>query len=120
MKSGKEARLLRIFISSTDKFKHAPLHEVIVFAARRQGLAGATVLRGVMGFGVRTVVYASRFWEVNDKVPMVIEIVDEREKIEAFLQVITPYFAKVKNGCLISLQEVEIILMKEGKKSPSR
>lgn len=67
MDTVKEASLLRIFISSTDKLKHAPLYEVIVFAAKRNGLAGATVLKGVMGFGASSVIYSLKFWEIQEK-----------------------------------------------------
>jgi hypothetical protein len=56
-----EAKLLRIFISNTDKFKHAPLYEMVVFAAKRYGLAGATVLKGAMGFGSSSVVHSKKF-----------------------------------------------------------
>ena len=77
MQTNSDARRLRIYVSSTDKFKHTLLYENLVFAAKRYGLAGATVLKGVMGFGSSSVVRSTRFWEITEKMPVVIEIVDE-------------------------------------------
>lgn len=111
-----EAKLLRIFISSTDKFKHTPLYEVIVFAAKRYGLAGATVLRGVMGFGGSSAISSMKFWEITEKLPIVVEIVDESEKIEKFAETILPYFEKLRYGCMVTIEKATIILYKTGMK----
>ena len=111
-----EAKLLRIFISSTDKFRHTPLYEVIVFAAKRYGLAGATVLKGVMGFGASRSISSMKFFEISEKMPMVVEIIDESEKIEKFIEIILPYFEKIKNGCMITAEKASIILYKKGVK----
>ena len=62
-----EAKVLRIFISNTDKFKHNSLYEMIIFAAKRYGLAGATVLKGVMGYGSSSVIHSVKFWEITEK-----------------------------------------------------
>ena len=110
-----EAKLLRIFISSTDKFKSGLLYETIVFAAKRYGLSGATVLKGVMGFGSSSVIRSTRFWEITEKLPVVIEIVDEADKIEKFTQKILPWFDKISTGCLITSEKADIILFKQGK-----
>jgi PII-like signaling protein len=114
-----EARLLRIYISSTDKFKHAPLYEVVVFAAKRYGLAGATVLKGFMGFGASSVVRSQKLWEITEKLPLVIEIVDEAAKIDGFVETILPYFEKIPKGGLITLEKVNIVLHKSGTKPNS-
>lgn len=106
--------MLRIFISSTDKLKHEPLYEVIVFAAKRYGLAGASVLKGVMGYGSSSRVYSPTFWEVSEKVPLVVEIVDETEKIEKFTETILPFFENINKGCLITMEDAKIILHKQG------
>lgn len=111
-----EAKLLRIFISSTDKFKHTPLYEMLVFAAKRYGLAGATVLRGVMGFGGSSAISSMKFWELTEKLPIVVEIVDESEKIEKFTEIILPYFDKIRYGCMITVEKANIVLFKKGKK----
>ena len=111
-----QAKILRIFISSTDRFKHTPLYEVIVYAAKRYGLTGATVLKGVMGFGSSSVVHSQKFWEVSEKLPMVIEIVDEPKKIEDFTETILPYFEKIRSGCMITVEKADVILHKKGRK----
>ena len=109
-----EAKLLRIFISSTDKFKHTPLYEVIVFAAKRYGLAGATVLKGFMGYGASSVVQSQKLWEMTEKLPLVIEMVDEAAKIDGFVETILPYFEKIPKGGLITLEKASIVLFKSG------
>lgn len=114
METTSEAKLLRIFISSTDKFRHAPLYEVIVFAARRYGLAGATVIKGFMGYGASSVIRTQRLWEITEKLPMVIEIVDEAPRVDGFVETILPYFDKIPKGGLITLERVEIVLHKPG------
>lgn len=113
MENQSEAKLLRIFISSTDKFKHAPLYEVIIFAAKRFGLSGATVLKGFMGFGSGNTVYSQKFWEITEKLPIVIEIIDEADQIEKFINVIMPYFDKVENGGMITCEKASVILHKK-------
>lgn len=116
MESKTEARMLRIYVSSTDKFKHGLLYETLVFAAKRYGLSGATVLKGVMGFGSSSVVRSVRFWEITEKLPVVIEIVDEAEKIEKFTEKILPWFDKISTGCLITSEKASVVLFKQGKK----
>ncbi len=111
-----EAKVLRIFISNTDKFKHNSLYEMIVFAAKRYGLAGATVLKGVMGYGSSSVIHSVKFWEITEKLPVVIEIVDEAEKIEKFTEKILPWFEKLRYGCMITVEEVNLVLYKQGSK----
>ena len=114
MENQSEAQLLRIYIGSTDKFKHTPLYEVIVFAAKRYGLSGATVLKGVMGFGSGNAIYSQKLWEISENLPMVVEIVDEAAKISAFIEMILPYFDKSHFGAMITLEKVNIVLYKKG------
>jgi PII-like signaling protein len=116
METNSEAKLLRIFISNTDKFKHTPLYEVVVFAAKRYGLSGATVLRGVMGFGGSSVISSTKFWEITEKLPVVVEIIDDSEKIEKFFETIKPYFEKIRNGCIITMEKAHVVLYKTGTK----
>ena len=115
MENNTDARVLRIFVSSTDKFKHGLLYETLVFAAKRYGLSGATVLKGVMGFGSSSVIRSTRFWEITEKLPVIIEIVDEADKIEKFTQKILPWFDKINTGCLITSEKADIVLFKQGK-----
>lgn len=115
-----EARLLRIFISNTDKFRHTSLSETIVFAAKRYGLAGATVLKGVMGYGSSSRIHSARFWEITEKLPLVIEIVDEAEKIEKFIETIRPWIEKLPYGCLITVEKTGIVLQQQGSRKKFR
>ncbi|MFN8257426.1 MAG: DUF190 domain-containing protein [Bacteroidales bacterium] len=117
MKINGEARILRIYTSNTDKFKHNLLYETIVFAAKRYGLAGATVLKGVMGFGSSSIIHSVKFWEITEKIPVVIEVIDEAEKIEKFAAKILPWFEKLRYGCLITVEKTEVLLYKKGKKT---
>jgi PII-like signaling protein len=81
-----EGYLLRVFIGENDKHEGRPLHEWIVVRARASGLAGATVLRGVMGFGANSkVIHTAKIERLSEDLPMVVEIVDSREKLERFL-----------------------------------
>ena len=112
MNNQSEAKLLKIYINSTDKFKHAPLYEVIVFAAKRFGLSGATVLKGFMGFGASSKVYSQKFWEITEKLPIVIEIIDESEKIDKFTETLMPYFDKINHGGMITTEIIHVVLHK--------
>lgn len=115
MESNTNAKLMRIFISSTDQFRHEPLYEVIVYAAKRNGLAGATVLKGVMGFGASSqMVSSARFWEITEKLPVMVEIIDESKKIEKFYEVIRPYFEKIRYGCMVTIEDVHVLMHKTG------
>lgn len=116
MKIEGNAKILRIFISNTDKFKHTSIYEVLVFAAKRYGLAGATVLKGSMGYGSSNVIQSVKFWELTEKLPMVVEIVDEADKIDRFTEKILPWFDKLRYGCLITTEEANIVLHKQGTK----
>jgi hypothetical protein len=112
-----DAKLLRIFISSTDKFKHTPLYEAIIYAAKRYGISGATVLRGIMGYGASSIVHSMKFWELTEKMPLIIELADTSEKIEKFTETILPYFELTKNGGLITIENIQIVIHKKGLKS---
>lgn len=80
-----EAELLRIFIGESDKHGHRPLYEAIVQLARKKGLAGATVLRGIMGFGADSRMHTAKILRLSEDLPIVIEIVDRPERIAELL-----------------------------------
>ena len=105
MKIPEEGYLLRIFVGESDKHGHVPLYEAIVLTARKAGLAGATVLRGLMGFGRHSVVHTAKILRLSEDLPMVIEIVDSLEKIEAFLPSLD---TMVREG-LVTLEKVRVI-----------
>ncbi|MFQ5472568.1 MAG: DUF190 domain-containing protein, partial [Dehalococcoidia bacterium] len=81
-----EATLLRIFVGESDKWKGKPLHTAIVQRARQEGLAGATVLRGMEGFGANSVIHTARLLELSTDLPIVVEIVDREERVAAFVE----------------------------------
>jgi uncharacterized protein len=87
----------------------------VVYAAKRYGLAGATVIKGFMGFGSSSVIHSQKLWEVTEKLPIVIEIVDQADKIEGFVGTILPYFDKVPTGGMITIENATIVLHKIGK-----
>jgi len=100
----KHGKLLRIFIGESDKFEGRPLYEWIVAKAREQGLAGATVTRGLEGFGAHSRLHTAKILRLSSDLPVVVEIVDTEEKIEAFLPTIDP---AIGEG-LATLEKVEV------------
>ncbi len=83
-----DGQLLRIMIGETDKYRRIPLYEWIVKQARKQGMAGATVLRGIQGFGANSLIHTTKILRLSEGLPVVIEIIDTKEKIESFLPII--------------------------------
>ena len=117
MKLTGQGKLLRIFLGEMDKVDHKPLYEAIVFKARELGLAGATVLRGVSGFGaVSRVMHTAKILRLSEDLPIVVEIVDSEENIRKFFPVIDELFEKVKCGGMVTLESSEIIKYTPGQK----
>ena len=115
MKLSGEGKLLRIFLGEADKFEHKPLYEIIVLKARENGLAGATVLRGVVGFGaVSRVIHTAKILRLSEDLPVVVEIVDEEEKLRKFLPVVDSLFDAVGCGGMVTIEKVEIIKYTHG------
>ena len=100
-----EAVLLRIFIGESDRWEHKPLYEAIVLKAREMHLAGATVLRGPMGFGKSSHLHTAKILRLSMDLPLVIEIVDSEEKIQAFL----PALDSMLKGGLVTLEKVRVL-----------
>lgn len=100
-----DAVLLRIFIGESDRWQHQPLYEAIVLKARELHLAGATVLRGPMGFGKSSRLHTAKILRLSMDLPLVIEIVDSEERIQAFL----PILDGMMGGGLITLEKVKVI-----------
>lgn len=105
MKIPKEGFLLRIFVGESDKWEGRPLYEAIVFKARELHLAGATVLRGPMGFGANSRLHTSKILRLSEDLPMIVEIVDSREKIDELM----PHIDKMVTEGLVTLERVEVI-----------
>ncbi|MDA8231409.1 MAG: DUF190 domain-containing protein [Magnetospirillum sp.] len=101
----KDAMLLRIFIGEDDRCGRQPLYEAIVMKAREMHMAGATVLRGPLGFGHSSRVHTSKILRLSEDLPIVVEIVDTQDKIDAFLPVLDSMI-----GCgLVTLERVQVI-----------
>jgi len=99
------ALLVRIFVGERDRWHGQPLYEAIVLEARRRGLAGATVLKGILGFGAHARLHAAKLLDLSEDLPIVVEIVDREEAVRAFLPVLD---AMVAEG-LVTLERVEIL-----------
>lgn len=110
MKLPSDAFLLRIFIGESDKADGRPLHEVIVEEARRRGLAGCTVLRGILGFGANSRIHTSKVLRLSEDLPLVVELVDSEENIQAFLPMLD---AMIGEG-LVTLEKVRVITYRHG------
>jgi len=110
-----EAVLLRIFIGESDRWEHRPLSEAIVLKARELHLAGATVLRGSMSFGKSSRLHTAKILRLSLDLPLVIEIVDSDEKIQAFL----PVLDKMMGGGLLTLEKVRVIDYRAGTQGES-
>jgi hypothetical protein len=115
MDNNPNAKLLRIFIGESDKSGQTPLYETIVFEAKKQGLSGATVTRGIMGFGPNSKVHTSKLFEISSDLPLIIEIVDTEEKIREFTTLVEQLFEQTKSGGLITIEKAEVIRYKAGK-----
>ncbi|GMQ82668.1 MAG: DUF190 domain-containing protein [Rhodothermia bacterium] len=107
----KDGKLLRVFIGESDRHGGMPLYEWIVVEARRAGLAGATVIRGIEGFGAHSRLHTAKILRLSADLPLIVEIVDTEEKIEAFMPVLD---TAVSEG-LATLEKVEIRFYRSGK-----
>jgi PII-like signaling protein len=105
MQIPREAVLLRIFFGEDDKFNRVPLHEAIVLKAREMHLGGATVLRGHVGFGHSSRIHTSKSLRLSKDLPVVVEIVDSQEKIDAFL----PVLDGMMSSGLITMERAEVL-----------
>jgi uncharacterized protein len=110
-----EGQLLRIFIGESDRWHGAPLSEAIVRRARQEGLAGATVVRGLEGFGAHSRIHTTRILRLSEDLPIVVEIVDRPEQIERFL----PMLDEMVSEGMMTLEKVHIIAYRPGTASPA-
>ena len=112
MQLPKDAVLLRIFIGESDRYKHRPLYEAIVIKARELHLAGATVLRGPMGFGKSSHLHTAKILRLSMDLPIVIEIVDSEQKVNAFL----PVLDEMMGSGLVTLEKAKVIRYQDQEK----
>ena len=111
-----QTSILKIFASSTDTLDGKLLYEFIVEEARRSGLSGATVYRGIMGYGTSSKISSSKFWELTEKLPVSIEIIDTTVSLEKFYKHLEPQLLKMPKGCMVTIEPLSILLHKAGNK----
>ena len=109
MKLEGDGKLLRIFLGESDRVNGRMMYEAIVRAARESGLAGATVLRGVEGFGAKSRIHTAKILRLSEDLPIIVEIVDTEEKINAFIPLVDELFSKSGGGGLITLERAQVI-----------
>ena len=111
MKLEGEGQLVRIFIGERDRWHGSPLYEAIVARARSEGLAGATVIRGLMGFGAKSRIHTAKVLRLSEDLPIVIEIVDRADRLEKFL----PMLDEMVADGLVTVERVQVIMYRPGK-----
>lgn len=116
MKIEGEGRLLRIFVGESDRWQGKPLYEALVLKAREHDLAGATVLRGLEGFGAHSRIHTTHVLRLSEDLPVIVEIIDRPERIDAFL----PILDGMLDEGLISLERVQIIAYRHGREDHLR
>lgn len=116
MEANKDARLLRIFLGEADTLHHTALYDVIVRKAHKQGLAGATVLRGIMGYGPSSTIRTERILDLAGDLPVVVEIADTEDNINRFLPVLQELFDGAGCGGLVTVEQVSVIRYQHGSK----
>ncbi len=109
-----DSLLVRVYIGESDRAEHRPLYEAIVLKARQAGLAGATVLRGAMGFGASSHLHTAKVLRLSIDLPLIIEIVDAEDKINAFL----PQLQELVGGGLITIEKVRVVHYGHGAVQP--
>lgn len=115
MKSPENGKLLRVFIGESDRWDHKPLFEAIVLKARELGLAGATVLRGAMGFGASSHLHTTKILRLSMDLPVVIEIIDTEEKINLLI----PHLDEMVLEGLVTIEDVRVIKYRANKEKPT-
>jgi PII-like signaling protein len=106
MKISEEGQLLRIFIGESDQWEGKPLYEALIYKAREAGLAGATMIRGLMGYGAASRIHTAKILRLSEDLPVIVEIIDSPEKIAAFLPVID---VMIQEG-LVTLEKIQVVL----------
>jgi PII-like signaling protein len=109
MQLERNSKLLRIFIGEMDKVGHQPLYEALLFSAKKQGIAGCSVIRGIMSYGVSTLVHTTKILDFSSDLPVIVEIVDKEEKINDFLPVVDDLIEKAGCGGLVTIEDAEVL-----------
>jgi PII-like signaling protein len=117
MELNADSKLLRIFIGENDKIGHQPLYESILFAARKNGLAGCTVIRGIMSFGASSRVHTAKLIDISQDLPIIVEIVDQEEKINTFAIEVDALIGKAACGGLMTIEKAGVLYYKSRKEN---
>ena len=113
--SGRAVRM-RIYVGESDHLGHLPLYEAIVKRARQEGVAGATVLKGVLGYGASDHIRTSKLLDLSGDMPMVIEIVDAETRIEAFRPILAEMIEETGRGAMVTMENIRVVHYKPGQK----
>jgi PII-like signaling protein len=116
MKIEGKASILKIYIGEADKLNGRPLYEEIVFTARKAGLAGATVYRGILSYGASHSIHTMKIFALSSDLPVILEIIDTAENLENFLPQLNKMIDDSKKGGLITMQEIDVIRYSQGEK----
>jgi len=115
MGENERTKLLAIYTGETEKYNFRPLYEAIVYAAKKSGLAGATVIRGIMSYGANSKVHTAKIFALSNDLPIKIEIIDTEDKLRRFIEIVKKMFDKSKSAGLITLKDVEVIMYQGSK-----
>jgi PII-like signaling protein len=112
-----DSKLLRIFIGDADMLQHTPLYEAILLKAKESGLAGGTVLKGIMSYGASSRLHTVKLLDLSTDLPVIVEIIDQEEKIRAFIEVVGSMIEQAGCGGLITVEKAEVAYYKPKKVS---
>jgi PII-like signaling protein len=115
MKISEEGRLLRVFIGESDRWEGKPLYEALIFKAREAGLAGATMVRGLMGYGAASRIHTAKILRLSEDLPVIVEIVDSEENISSFLRIIDEM---IQEG-MVTIEPVQVVFYRHNGERPS-
>ncbi len=116
MKTSEKTGILKVYMDENDKVNGRPLFEEIVFEARKAGIAGATVTKGIMSYGASHSIHTLKIFALSDKLPIIIEMVDNIEKLDEFAKTINELMDLSKKGGLVTFQELEVVRYIPGEK----
>ncbi len=112
-----DSSLLRIFLGENDKLGHQPLYEAILLAARKEGMAGCTVVRGIMSFGASSVVHTAKWIDISEDLPIVVEIVDLDSRINGFVEIVHALMEASGKGGLVTVEKARVLYYRHKRKA---
>jgi hypothetical protein len=115
MNLDRNSKLLRIFLGELDKYDGKPLHESLVLAAKKQGIAGATVFRGILSYGASSRIHSAKLLDLSLDLPITVDIIDTQDKIDQFINTANEMIERAGCGALITIESVEVIHYKPRK-----